>query len=590
MYNKAVKKLVKKIKPCLTLLLILFIAGVLRFYNLNWDQGHYLHPDERFLGMVTHEVKLPQTIGEYLDPDISPLNPRNQNFHFYVYGNFPISLNQVVIDWQNIEGLPDMILSGRFLSASVDLILVLLVFKTAQAAAGIFQFDSKIKYWAALVYGLMVLPIQQSHFYTTDTFVNLFSFTSFYFSLLFYKNRHWWTLLLAGLFWGLALGSKINAVYIGPLILFLILAADIELLKIKKIKLPQIGLAAAKMLAFLAVAYLSLRLSSPYLFASSNLLQLNPSPEFVENLKTLKSWEGDDVGFPPAIQWINRAPVWFALKNMAVVGMGLPIFLLCILGIPIILKKLSTEYKTKQFNMNQLVLLGTIIWCLSYFGYQSTQFVKSIRYFFILYPFLAIAAGLTLSFIFNRIQDRNSKILTGLAMSVIILLISIWPLMFMSIYVQPHSRIQASHWIYQNIPNNSTIATEHWDDGLPLRMADYQAKYQFLELPVFGPDNLEKWTGIKTILGQADYYILSSNRAWGSMSRLPEKYPQTSRFYLNLLAGSTNLNGINLERIAKFNSFPSLEYLGIPLTFDDSWAEEAFSVYDHPQVMIFQIN
>jgi len=90
---------------------------------------------------------------------------------------------------------------------------------------------------------------------------------------------------------------------------------------------------------------------------------------------------------------------------------------------------------------------------------------------------------------------------------------------------------------------------------------------------------------MKKNLAEADYYILSSNRAWGSVMRVPEKYPQMSKFYQDLLANQTDY-----QLIAEFNSYPSLEYLGIDISFNDTWAEEAFSVYDHPQVLIFQKN
>jgi len=69
----------------------------------------------------------------------------------------------------------------------------------------------------------------------------------------------------------------------------------------------------------------------------------------------------------------------------------------------------------------------------------------------------------------------------------------------------------------------------------------------------------------------------------GSIVRVPEKYPLMSQFYQDLLSGRTQF-----ELVAEFNSYPSLEYLSIPITFDDSWAEEAFSVYDHPQVLVFR--
>ena len=161
--------------------------------------------------------------------------------------------------------------------------------------------------------------------------------------------------------------------------------------------------------------------------------------------------------------------------------------------------------------------------------------------------------------------------------------VAIWPLMFISIYLQPHTRIQASRWIYQNVPQKSLILTEHWDDALPVSLAGMKRNYEFKELPVFGQDTAQKWQEMDQLLKQADYYILSSNRGWGSIMPNEDRYPQMSYFYEQLFAENTPY-----KKVAEFNSFPSLEYLGIPLTLDDSWAEEAFSVYDHPQVMVFE--
>ncbi|KKW00815.1 MAG: hypothetical protein UY33_C0004G0001, partial [Candidatus Amesbacteria bacterium GW2011_GWA1_48_9] len=42
-----------RIKIILLLLLILILTAVSRLYGLDWDQGSGLHPDERFLTMVT---------------------------------------------------------------------------------------------------------------------------------------------------------------------------------------------------------------------------------------------------------------------------------------------------------------------------------------------------------------------------------------------------------------------------------------------------------------------------------------------------------------------------------------------------------
>jgi len=164
------------------------------------------------------------------------------------------------------------------------------------------------------------------------------------------------------------------------------------------------------------------------------------------------------------------------------------------------------------------------------------------------------------------------------------ILIIAWPLAFMSIYTTPHSRVAASYWLYQELPFNSSILTEYWDDPLPLMVQSPSSRnYKGSEVHIFDPDSKSKWEIINSQLSSADYYVMSSNRGWGSISEVPDLYPKTAQFYSDIMSNKTSY-----RLIKKFTSYPSLRYLGIPFDFPDTWAEEAFTVYDHPEVMIFK--
>ncbi len=86
-------------------------------------------------------------------------------------------------------------------------------------------------------------------------------------------------------------------------------------------------------------------------------------------------------------------------------------------------------------------------------------------------------------------------------------------------------------------------------------------------------DLLYRW------LGETDYIVITSNRLYDSITRLPMRYPLTTRYYELLFAGK-----LGFELVHEETSFPSL----FGITFDDRSAEEAWSVYDHPVVLIFQ--
>jgi hypothetical protein len=75
--------------------------------------------------------------------------------------------------------------------------------------------------------------------------------------------------------------------------------------------------------------------------------------------------------------------------------------------------------------------------------------------------------------------------------------------------------------------------------------------------------------------------ILSSNRLWGSIPKVPERYPTTSKFYADLFA-----ERLNFTKVAEITSYPTVPVLNIQINDDSS--EEAFTVYDHPKVLIYK--
>lgn len=534
--------------------------------------------------MTVQELEIPNSLSDYFDPQLSELNPRNHGRNFFVYGNLAPSLNKLITSLLKQDSLEEITITGRFLSAMADLLVIPIVYLTVLLLEKNFK-DKKLKigpntkFWAILIYALSVLPIQQAHFFTSDTFLNLFVFTSFYFSLQFFFKKKLFWLVLSGVFSGLAISSKISGIFILPLNLSILVLNSLWPIKkqfSKQFYKKNLIKIFSLIFIFVISTYLSLRIGSPYIFENASFFQINLATDFINNLKELKALEGNDVWFPPAIQWIDRSN-FFGLKNLVVFGFGLIASIFAIKGIMYSVKKIILSIKKRKLKIELLILTLILFWLFCFLIYYSQQFVQSIRYYLIIYPFLAILASFGVS---GFLKKRANKLLYS---TIIIFALSIWPLMFISIYIKPHSRIQASEWIYENIPNRSFLITEHWDDALPMNLKNHSQYYESQELAVFIPDDESKWLEIESTLSKADYYILSSNRAWGSIIRLPKKYPQMSRFYQDLLSDKGNF-----QLVAKFNSYPSLEYLGIPISFNDSWSDEAFTVYDHPEVLIFK--
>ena len=81
----------KALHRALPILLILLVAAILRFRGLDWDEGHWLHPDERQIFFVVSDLGWPDSETQAFSSD-SPLNP-----HFFAYGSLPIYLLKLVI-------------------------------------------------------------------------------------------------------------------------------------------------------------------------------------------------------------------------------------------------------------------------------------------------------------------------------------------------------------------------------------------------------------------------------------------------------------------------------------------------------------
>ena len=112
-----------------------------------------------------------------------------------------------------------------------------------------------------------------------------------------------------------------------------------------------------------------------------------------------------------------------------------------------------------------------------------------------------------------------------------------------------------------------------------------------LTLKLYNSDTSEKWKIINQELSKTDYIIISSNRLYTPLMRLTDCkklpvgrcYTETAQYYKKLFDGQ-----LGFKKVAEFSVYPSLILNHLSLIIDDSSADESFTVYDHPKVMIFQ--
>ena len=218
----------------LLLIIILVIAAGLRFYNINWDNGIFAHPDERStVAFYAPTIQWPDESTSLLDPRASPLNPfwnvNNQERRSYTYGHFPLYALVFVANFLNdlvpvVMSLPFQLPSewtqffatsltghgfahiGRILVALSDLCTVYLLFLLGRRLYGV---------WGGLLAAAFatftVLQIQLAHFFAVDPISTTFTLLALYGAILFYDRQTIRTAVLTGVGIALAVASKFSA-------------------------------------------------------------------------------------------------------------------------------------------------------------------------------------------------------------------------------------------------------------------------------------------------------------------------------------------------------------------------------------------
>lgn len=515
------------------LTLILIAAAFLRFRGLFWGEYQYLHPDERFLVWVGTDISPVSSLGEYWDTANSSLNPHNRGHGFYVYGTLPLYLARYVVEWvYGHSGFNEMTNVGRALSAFADLLTVFFVY-----LIGSKTYDRRVGVLAAAFSGLAVLQIQHAHFFTVDTFTLLFSLAAVYFAVRIAYDQHERTAsdnqiqvnqstilegeipdpqpglkniyglithfvkhpnFLLSLGFGIALGfaasSKVSA---APVAILLPAAFLLQLFKGRSV--------AEKREVWFAVSYLVLagftsllvfRICQPMAFSGPGFFGLTPNPAWVANLRELQTQAGGDVDFPPALQWARR-PIWFAWENMVKWGLGLPLGILAWTGF------LWAGWRMIRGDFRRHILLWG--WTALIFVWQSLIFNPSMRYQLLIYPILAIFAAWFVFRLFdygrNQTDAGESLILgasNGIAVNKtetrkpgnrwahclailigtgVLLATAFYAISFSNIYDRPITRIEASRWIYQNIPGAISLPIQT-EDSEYLQQISYPYNYQ----------------------------------------------------------------------------------------------------------------
>lgn len=547
---------------------ILLVAAAFRFYALEtWDGDTHQHPDERFLTIVAAKVSTPASLADYFNTQRSTLSPYNNGEERFAYGQLPLTLTRVVAEWTGRSSYDMVYGVGRVLSALADLGTIVFAWFLARRVFGV-----RVAHLTGLLLALTVLHIQLAHYFAVDTFVACFAAAALFFGQRAWQRDSLTDALLAGIMAGLATACKISALALLPVL-------GLAFIWPRRGR-PSVSQFFDGVTAFgvaFVGAIVAFRIAEPYFFLGPAVWGLRPNPQWLSDKAYWSQISSGTIDVPFMIQWAGTPSITFVLQNIVQWAMGPALGIASLAGTALVCWRLLRGHALER------EALLVVVWTLLNVAYFGGLFAKFLRYLLPVYFTLAMLAAYGLIFATDwlaRTQRWRLSALHRWLAPAVVAATAVWALAFsIGIYGQPHSRIQASDWIYANIPAGSTLATEHWDDRLPLaRPGENPGQYRYTELALYDPETPDKRDKLEGVLDQSQYVVMASRRLIGSIPRLPERYPMATTYYRLLESGQ-----LGFDRIARIQVEPRLGPFGI----DDSLAQEDFTVYDHPLVEVW---
>jgi YYY domain-containing protein len=595
--------------------MVIIIAAAFRFYGIDWDNGYLFHPDERAILFHVIDMEIPplKDLAVIFDPVESPLNPQ-----WFPYGTLPlyaVKICQWIIEFFITLDFYDLRFVGRVISSFADIGTIFFVFLLAKKL-----FSRKVGILASLFVSLSVIHIQLSHFYAVDTYLTFFITGSLYFMARVMREGGSRNSMLAGAFIGLGLASKVSIlpIYL-PLFFAHFVYAYSEPAKEYNSRRYVINMAIRNTLFAIIISLALFFVTTPYAFIDWS--RSNPCDIPIDILEFLgRNYFACDVGaqydmargtsgLPFTQQYIGSSPYWYQIKQLALFGLGLP------LGVVAWISLLFTIYISIKYRDRGDILI--LVWVLPYFILTGHLHVKFLRYLLPISPILMIMVSRALFYMKDWFCDNHphQKRLVDYVIIFLVMTTMFYAISYSNIYRSSHTAVLASDWIQENIPKESVLLKEHWEEQLPnldgyrigcgnewdldscMRMYDDDG--------ILYSNGEDKITRVASQLAGGDYLILFSNRLYGTVPRVPNKYPLSGNYYRKLFGGEL---GYILEH-TEYN-YPS--FLGITL-YDDTYAypglevphkaisdnphgvvinlgyaDESFTVYDHPKILIFK--
>lgn len=514
-------------------LFILAIGVILRLQGLDWDAGNIFNPDEYNLARGASMLAFP----DHLVPQ------------FHAYNGLSLYLPRVLAEGLSLfTGRPGsdtgaLVFAGRVLSATWSCLTLVVLWRIARE-----QFGAATGLFVLACGAAAPALIQSAHFATTEAGLMLCLMV-----IVWLAARHVAGMLpavtfglLSGGALGLGFGLKSSA-----LAMALIPVAAMAITVVRLGGLPQAIRAMVVMLGVLGGLAL---LTTPQIWA-----------DWRAYFATMQ-FESAVVSGAADVFWTYQfsgsIPVLFELGQLFwLLGPGLAA--LGLAGLCVVM------VDTKSRKPSAAAFLPAACFVIVYAIIIFTWHARFVRYLAILCPVLIIFSGYFVSRLLNT--KLRTILMVGVAVAT-----GVAGLLQAAIYQAPDPRIAAWEWLAPQIGDQRVIM-EPAEVG-PSYWAQ-RAAQPLIEMPVLAPSTPEKVLAMADILSRGGWMVIASRRHHGVLPRLLQRFPEMCGYYRALWSGE-----LGYVAIARFQRRPDFGAIFPP----ELWAEETFTVFDSPQVLVLQ--
>lgn len=467
---------------------VLILAFFLRIFGFNFGLPAYIyHPDE---SMYLSDVVA------WWQGNGSQIEARNDFpslffFVLYVLVGIIYRLENLFRGVTNISEVPIAALAywGRLISVLVSTISVWLAYRLGKS-----MFNRAVGIFAALVLAVMFVDVQVSHYVKHDVYAQMFGLLAVYFSWLFIKRSSWYYIPLAGVVVVAAGTIKHSGfLFIIPLVVALIIKYyDIKVGATGKTKKMYKG----ALIVIPGIALLVMVVIWLTRYSAGNVMDLFLQP-FSDTQTAVSNENGQ-------LNWI-----WWP-EYLSLVGVYYPLILTIFGGVILLLR---------NFNRKVLFLFSFPGVYLAILMIQASRFD---RWAVLLTPFLALAGGYFLYWLYSFFHERNPRRGSVLSIIVIVLLLLI-PAIRIALFDYDISRVTTQELAVNDIKNklgpDQLILTYGAPDLSQLVMK---------QAPELNVAEVEEWP----LRSQADILRFSEERIVvnKSLFNVAKNYRQTERY------------------------------------------------------------